>query len=86
MTPKSAEKSRPATLSTVTAVASTLDISMGYEEQKNRVEHPSKWTSAATSEDADCDCEKKNFEGNSERQTINKLIDRCQDEGADDDD
>ena len=37
-------------------------------------------------EDADCDCEKKNFEGNSERRTINKLIDRCQDEGADDDD
>jgi hypothetical protein len=37
-------------------------------------------------EDADCDCEKKNFEGNSERQTINKPFDRCQDEGADDDD
>ena len=29
-------------------------------------------------EDADRDCEKKkNFEGNSERRTINKLIDRC---------
>ena len=28
-------------------------------------------------EGADCDC-KKNFEGNSETQTINKLFDRCQ--------
>ena len=35
--PKRAEKSRPATrvLSTVAAVASTLDISMGYEGQKS---------------------------------------------------